>query len=152
MTVVPLLRPAALNWGFVASLALDPENLPRVLAGMGFDRRVTTLRRGDIRWWQPPYAAIGAVPLAARAHRREHCAAINRAMAERPVLMMHRYEPETTIFIDTVEGCWRSLDHAQRGPDLVALGALMWEVRPGRAAHRIARLCGLPEAPYADAG
>lgn len=37
---------------------------------------------------------------------------------------------------------WRCPSLAQRGPDLVSLGAWRWGISEGKAAFRIARICG----------
>jgi hypothetical protein len=46
------------NWGVVEIAALLPQALPRVLAGMGFDLHCGTVRRGNIRWWEPGYQRL----------------------------------------------------------------------------------------------
>lgn len=172
---------AAPFWRVAHEAALEPDNLPRVLAGMGFLRRLFTARRGEIQWWQPDYhrvrpallrlrdcgahaarglqagewsadalAALDAEEVRARAAVAE----VNRMMRDSEVLFMQapKDRPFAMVLIDigAGDGAWRSPDHAVRGDCLISLGALMWGERYGRAARRIARLCGiyaLPPAP-----
>lgn len=164
MSVSRFRRPGATpDRPFVAALALDPENLPRALAAMGFDARVACLRRGDIAWWTPDYfrlpntdllrARCGEAQVARfLASRRDQLARINRGLADSPVYVMHRVEPDTVICVDATAGEWRSPSNAVRGDNIVALASLMWRTNLAAACHRLARACGLAEAPLADAG
>jgi hypothetical protein len=164
MSVTPFRRPAAgPDRAFIAALALDPENLPRVLAALGFNDRAIHTRRGAIQWWQPDYCRLPADGLdrarrgdaqALRfiASRRADLGAINRAMSGAAVHVMHRHEPETIICVDGDTGEWRSPDNAVRGDDLVALASLMWGVGMAHACHKLARVCGHAEAPRAHVG
>jgi hypothetical protein len=164
MSIAPFRRPAAgPDRRFIAALALDPENLPRALAAMGFNERVACVARGDMKWWQPDYCRLPADSLdrarrgdaqAARfiASRRADLGAINRGMAAASVHVMRRAEPERVICLDADTGEWRSPDNAVRGDDLVALASLMWAVGLGHACHKLARACGHAEAPLAHVG
>lgn len=87
-----------------------------------------------------------------QAVEREDAAAVNRAMRDSPVLLMlaPKDRPFRLVLIDTGHGmgCWRDPANAVRGDCLIALGMLMWrEDRFGRAAARIARLCGMRRIP-----
>lgn len=145
-----------LNVPFVGFLALDHENLPRCLAALGFNDRVATVTRGQIKWWQPPYHRAPEVnpALGGRAQaeafvvsRRAQLGAVNRFMRDAPVYLMHRHDPEAIICLDASTGEWRSPDNAIRGDDLVSLASYMWGVGLAYACHRLARACGLAEAP-----
>lgn len=164
MSLTPFRRPgAAPNRPYISALALDHENLPRALAAMGFDGRLMQVSRGDIAWWRPAYHRLPDVSLIRARHghaqadmflasRRNHLAALNRGMAGASVHVMHRHDPEIIVCVDADTGEWRSPDNAVRGDDLVALASLMWRVGIGHACHRLARACGLAEAPLAHAG
>jgi len=151
------------NRPLVSGLALDHENLPRVLAAMGFDERVASVRRGEIVWWRPDYQRMPDAGLirarygeahasAFLAHRREELAAVNRGIAGSIVHVMLRHDPELIVCVDGDTGEWRSHNNAVRGDDLVALASLMWGCGLAAACHRLARACGLAEAPVADVG
>jgi hypothetical protein len=151
---------APIDRDLIAALALDHENLPRVLASLGFQRRLMTAPRGDFQWWTPDYlrmpdlslirARHGQAQADAYAHsRRQQLAAVNRAMAGSTVHVMHRSDPEKIIAVDGDTGEWRSPDGAVRGDDIPSLASLMWGCGIAYACHRIARVCGLPEAPLA---
>ncbi len=144
------------DMAYVNALALDHENLPRALAAMGFDLRVNAFPRGGIKWWQPAYLRLPprdalryppAVVEGFLASRRAALAPINRGLRDTPVYLMHRSEPEAFICVDAMQGEWRSPDNAVRGDDLVSLASYMWGVGLAYAAHRLARACGLAEAP-----
>lgn len=164
MSVAPFRRPSTgPDRPFVAALALDPENLPRALAAMGFNARLARFQRGEVKWWQPDYCRLPADSLdrarrgdaqAGRyiANRRTDLGAINRAMAAASVHVMLRSEPEMVVCVDADTGEWRSPDNAVRGDDLVSLGSLMWGVGIGHACHKLARACGHAEAPLAHVG
>ncbi len=90
----------------------------------------------------------------AEVRARAAVAEVNRMMRDSEVLFMQapKDRPFAMVLIDigAGDGAWRSPDHAVRGDCLISLGALMWGERYGRAARRIARLCGiyaLPPAP-----
>ena len=104
-----------LNW-----IALEPENLPVVLANMGFTGRLSKHPRGELAWWPK---------------------------TDWEVYAMGRPRGLPTIFIDIGSGMWRTEDGYQRGADLIALAAFIWGLPYGKAAFRVARICGLRELP-----
>lgn len=130
---------------------------------MAFDMYCGSVPRGSIRWWPPDYlraptpAAVEAwfpprhhEERAAEiagfcARQREPLAPINRAMRDAEV---HLFALATRIIaVCSYEGEWRSADGANRGGNLLDLGAWRWSCRFGQAGHRIARLCGLRAVP-----
>lgn len=87
-----------------------------------------------------------------QAVQRDNAAVMNREMRDSAVLIMlaPKDRPFRLILIDTGhgQGCWRDPANAVRGDCVISLGMLMWrEDSFGRAAARIARLCGLRRIP-----
>lgn len=118
-------------WWRIAEAALEPDNLPRVLAGMGFQMRAATFARGEIAWWRPEYRGhrgwrsrhrgsptlagrgfrAGAFPAEAEARLdaqderdRELVAGVNRAVRDAPVLLMVRWRDRFSP--SRVDGAW----------------------------------------------
>jgi hypothetical protein len=58
--------------------------------------------------------------------------------------MMFRIEPDSTdiMALDECSHAWRCPSLDQLGNDLIDLGAWRWGISAGKAAFRIARLCG----------
>lgn len=142
-------RPA---WDVVRIAALQEHNIARVVAGLGFDRVVAEFRRGELAWWLPTYWTT-ASPVG-RFLGREPSAELNRALRDSRVLMLLRRDPQAVIYLDTDMGggCWRDLSGAQRGDCIISLAMVMLkEPRFGRAAMRLARLCGLGSIPVLPA-
>jgi len=108
------------DWHLLNYLALDPDNLPSVLAGMGFTLRLTSWPRSTLASWPNTDWTVYLLALPTR-----RC-----------------------ILLDTGSGHWRdSLLGAPRGHDLISLGSWTWSCRYGRSAWRIARTCGLRHLP-----
>lgn len=137
-------------WPLLASEALQPENLPRVLASMGFDRYLGSVARGTIRWWPPEYSrppsleALRAYPReiaeAFIAARRADLAPVNRALRDSPVHLLSIGERVVCIDEFGGEGEWRTNDGANRGPDILTLGAWRWHVPLRDAGQRLAHV------------
>lgn len=140
-------------WATVNDEALQPDALPRVLAAMAFDAYCGAIPRGTIAWWPPAYLRPlhGSLPhpesvaAAYRASYRARLAPINRAMRDADVVLLALHG--RIVCVDTLGGEWRSADGANRGRDLIELGAWRWACRYGQAGHRIARLAGLAAVP-----
>jgi hypothetical protein len=134
------------DWGTLREHALEPANLPRVLAGIGFSRQVGPIPRGGSRLFrrQDLRRPTRHIP-------RETCAALNRAYMARPCRLLVRDPPpgpRLIIDLDTVTGAWQDPTGGQRGEDVIDLAALALGCRYGQAAWRVARLCGLPQVPH----
>lgn len=150
----------AIDFHMVNALALDHENLARVLAALGFTQRLWSAPRGALEWWPPSYLRLpDRAALRSRypdaqvdaflANRRCDLAPVNRTLRDADVLAMYRADPPVAIFVDSIDGEWRNLTNAVRGEDLVSLASYMWGVGLAYAAHRLARACGFAEAPVA---
>ena len=134
-------------WDTVNDTALQPDNLPRVLAAMDLDGYLGTIQRGAIKWWPPGY--LRPLPCEWPPGRAQHGIAayrarlgpINRAMRDADVVLMQL--GGRVICIDTYQGEWRAGDGANRGRNLLDLGVWRWACRYGQAGNRIARLCGI---------
>lgn len=149
-------------WPIVTDIALQEDNLPRVLAAL-FPLYCGSIPRGSFVWWQPDYlrfrqpqrvAAADAAAMATReawdTRDRAFIGGINRNMRDAPVYLLADTDQMRITVVDGMTGEWRSVDGAQRGNDLPSLGALRWTIRYGQAAFRIARLCGLKSIPLVE--
>lgn len=137
-------------WPALTIEAMQPDNLPRVLGSMGFDRYCGSIPRGSIAWWRPAYVSVladtfksygerGAVYLA---NRRQEASGLNRAMRDSPVHLLASGERLTLVDEWCGEGVWRTADGANRGDTLIDLGMWRWGCKFGQAANRIARSIG----------
>lgn len=146
-------------WPMLTNEALQPENLPRVLASMGFDRYLGSVARGTIRWWPPEYSrppsldAMRAYPReiaeAFIVSRRAALAPLNRALRDSPVHLLATGERVVCIDEFGGEGEWRTADGANRGPSLVSLGEWRWGCDFRRALNKIAHVIGMRSMPGA---
>lgn len=138
-------------WPAVTVEAIQPHNLPRVLASMGFERHCGTVPRGSIAWWRPAYVAVlpdtfrayGERGAAYLASRRADAAALNRDMRDSPVHLLALQGRIILVDEWAGEGEWRSADGANRGENLIDLGMWRWSTSFGKAGARIARNIGL---------
>jgi hypothetical protein len=151
-------------WSYLNDVALWPDNLPRVLGAMAFDRYCGSSTRGAIKWWQPDYVRIPSVPIlrertrqfvatdvldhvVADRHQRltAEWAPLNRALRDAAVHLLAL--SGRIVCVDGYQGEWRSADGANRGRDLIDLGMWRWSCKFGQAAGRIARLIGMSSIP-----
>lgn len=157
-------RQAPVFWDFINDVALQQDELPRVLAAMQFPTYCGSVPRGTITWWRPDYlrpqrreeidAWFPARAAEVRAQcidswlelRRAEMAPVNRALRDATVHMLAT-EDGSLILVDDYSGEWRSTDNAVRGRSLIELGAWRWQISYGKAGARIARLCGFDQLP-----
>jgi hypothetical protein len=131
------------DWILVHERAMHPPNLPRVIAGMDFDRITPEVPRGGCPGFEPTYLRTGYAFL-----DRDTAAQMNRASMYRPCRLLLRGTPSTlSVWLDMIEGCWRDTRGGALGEDIITLGAYAWRCSFGRAAHRISRLTGHGELP-----
>ncbi len=158
-------------------LATLPDNLPRVLAGLGFNRHRGPMERGGVPGFEPTYRrhrpwrarfaasdtvagrglAAGAwTPAAIKeadaldARDREVIAAANRAACRAPCrLLIRDAAPSIAVYVDATTGEWRDTTGGARGDDLPCLAAMMLGLPIDQAAEHIAGLCGLDGVPHA---
>lgn len=127
------------DWPAVTYEALaEPSCLMRVLAAMGFSDHLGVIPRSAVPFWPPAYARGPSA-------RRHGFAALNRSLRDADVHVLH--DPAAQFLVCAHDGEWRTHSGAQRGDDLISLGALRWACRYGQAAARIARVIGLREIP-----
>lgn len=142
-------------WPSLTMEAMQPDNLPRVLGAMGFDRYCGTIPRGDIVWWRPAYVTVPADLFSAYgerapvylASRRNASSAINRALRDSPVHLLATGQRLVLVDEFAGEGEWRTADGANRGRDLIDLGMWRWSCKFGQAAGRIQKLIGMQSVP-----
>jgi hypothetical protein len=131
------------DWRLVHHRAMHPPNLPRVIAGMDFDRITPEMPRGGVPGFEPEYLRVGIA-----AADWDTAALMNRALMFIPCRMLARGTPATlSVWLDMIEGCWRDTRGGALGEDIITLGAYAWRCSFGRAAHRISRLTGHGELP-----
>lgn len=163
------------DWLCLHLYALEPANLPRVLAGMGFDRAHGPMPRGGVPVlarppqrhlpWRQRLAASNTVAASglfagrwaresvrsaqdANCRARVEVEARNALWAAMPCrLMVRESGPPRAVYVCQDTGEWADARGGARGESLVALGAYMWGLSFGRAGWRLARLCGLPAVP-----
>lgn len=129
------------DWQSVTAEALlDPASLMRVLAAMGFDRYLGTIKRGSILWWPPPYLAVPS-----KSPHRQCFAAVNRAMRDAMVHLLADGMRVTAVC--SYSGTWRTADGLHMGDDLPSLGMLRWHTAYGSAAFKISRVIGMQTIP-----
>lgn len=162
------------DWAQLQILALDDRHLPRVLAGLGFDRITPAMPRGGIAGFEPVYFPHRPWPLRMRdsdtvqakgwrsgawctdaaagwdatdGADRARAAGRNRVLARSLARLCLRDDPLDAIWLDVSTGEWANADGGAGGEDLVSLGVFMMGMRYGQVAWRIARACGLPGVP-----
>lgn len=122
-------------WGFDAAYLTEVARpfLPRIMAEMGFGRFCGFLADASghgfySRAIAGDAAPTVALPLFADGRWR-----------------MFRLEPNSPDFfaLDDWSHAWFCRSLARRGESLLDLGAWRWGVSEAKAAHRIARLCGI---------
>lgn len=124
-------------WGNAPKWAFSPPAvrhaaqalLPRVLAQMGLGPRIGCVSE-DALAIAGPGAPYSCLPLVAD--------------ADWMLFRIALTEPDL-ILIEDVGHRWRCPSLARQGADLIELGAWLWGVSEGKAAFRIARLCGLKQ-------
>jgi hypothetical protein len=172
--MTPTTKPR-LNWRMVELTAMEPGNLPRAIAGLGFTSTIGPVPRGALPEFAPRYyrfrplrtrlAAADAIASrgvpgwdyladgrAVRADwfERRRVAAINRELFTRPCRLLMR--DRLGVLFDEVTGEWRHHAGGARGDSIIDLAAMMLGIPYGKAGYRLARLCGLdgvPEMPDA---
>lgn len=140
----------AVAWSFANTCANhDDASMARCWVDMGL-RRVATLSRGSLRWWPADYHRP-SVDL-----RREAAAGLNRFMRDSRVHLLREAgapgiipAPDLMIAVDVDAGGgeWRTLSGGAFGEDWISLGAFCWRCSRGRAAARIAQVCGYRRLP-----
>lgn len=146
-------------WPAMTGEAMQPDNLPRVLAAMGFDRHCGTIPRGSIAWWRPDYITIrmperfppAADPAAQsasyRARRVADLGPVNRWMRDSEVHLLASGDRIICVDTGAGDGEWRSADGANRGRDLIDLGMWRWSCKFGQSASRIQKIIGMAAIP-----
>lgn len=129
---------AAPDWACLHLHALAPANLPRVLAGFGFDRIHGPMPRGGVPVLaRPPFAVLV-----------EPWPGYHAELAGWPCrLLVRDSAPRLAVYVCEVDGAWSDARGGARDESLIGLGAYAWNCRWGSAGARIARLCGLAGVP-----
>lgn len=139
------------SWSFANVCAgFDDASMARCLVQMGL-RRVATLTRGEIAWWQPDWFRRGM------GFSGESCARSNRFMRDSRVFLLREAAGDGAIIpppdlmlavdVDAGDGAWRTCSGGAFGEDWISLGAFCWRCTRGQAATRLVKICGYRRLP-----
>jgi hypothetical protein len=141
----------AVAWSFANICAgFDDGAMARCLVQMGL-RRVATVARGDIAWWQPDWLRPGM------GFSKGCCARSNRTRRDSRVFLLREVGARGAIIpppgvllavdVDAGDGAWRTCSGGAMGEEWISLGAFCWRCTRGQAATRIVKLCGYRRLP-----
>jgi hypothetical protein len=124
----------AVDWCFGDVAAVHSlGDLARVLADMGLVRRLAVLPRRRSRLWY---------------ENRLRSLDLSLHVAKFPVFLMATEDDATRVWVCSVTGNWITNSGGAKGEGITGLHAFMAGTGAGKAAQRIARICGYRRLPY----